>query len=200
MSRPYVSTSSGGKLHLDTIDYLEIKTEDLAHQLALVNRWTGCTKEPYSVAQHSLWVASIVPQEYRLAALLHDASEAYLNDLSRPVKVEIAKTGSGYDDLETRIMLAVGRAYGLEMGTGAAWWKHPAITLADDAIMLAEARDVLLHTPEWATGEIYPKAHRDTIIPTDWKTTKGNFRTALKAAHAEHERWKSGRGFREQTR
>lgn len=198
MSRPYVSTYTGGRLHLDTINHHEITTEVLAHHLALVNRWNGSTKEPYSVAQHSLWVASIVPPDLRLAALLHDASEAYIQDLSRTVKSFIAERGSGYADLEARIMLGVGRAYGLDdpKKPGEAWWLHSTIKRADDAVLLAEARDLLVHTPDWAVERIPSEAMRDTIVPFTWQEAKRNFAQAIKDAFEERQRWLSGAGFR----
>lgn len=70
----------------------DICIEDIAHHLSLVCRYTGACPHHYSVAQHSLEVSKMM--EYRwngnreaaLAGLLHDASEAYLNDIASPVK------------------------------------------------------------------------------------------------------------------
>lgn len=67
----------------------DIRLADIAHHLSNVNRFTGGTPWPYSVAQHSLLVASkiaMVDPLMRLAGLMHDASEAYLNDPASPVK------------------------------------------------------------------------------------------------------------------
>jgi len=67
--------------HPDTIDI-----EDIAHALSNQCRFTGHTREFYSVAQHSIHCSELAPSEFQLEALLHDASEAYLSDLARPVK------------------------------------------------------------------------------------------------------------------
>lgn len=67
----------------------DIAIEDIAHHLAGINRYTGATPIPFNVAQHSVLVAQLLAHEgprLQLAALLHDASEAYLNDIASPVK------------------------------------------------------------------------------------------------------------------
>ncbi|MGN0924702.1 phosphohydrolase [Ectopseudomonas mendocina] len=72
----------------------QIRIDDICHGLAHVCRFNGQTRHHYSVAQHCLIVADIVPQEHKLAGLLHDATEAYLADIARPIKllmIEAAK-------------------------------------------------------------------------------------------------------------
>ena len=67
-----------------TVDMVNIA--DIAHALSQVNRFTGHTMLPYSVAEHSVHVANLLPDEYKLEGLLHDASEAYIADMATPVK------------------------------------------------------------------------------------------------------------------
>lgn len=86
----------------------DICIEDIAHALALQNRWTGHSKVPYSIAAHSLAVAYFVPKELQLAALLHDASEAYLSDIARPIKSLIPKYKKFENLLQTSINLKFG--------------------------------------------------------------------------------------------
>jgi hypothetical protein len=64
----------------------QIRIEDIAHALALTNRFGGHTPVPISVAQHSVFVSTLCSKQESLRGLLHDASEAYLGDVVRPLK------------------------------------------------------------------------------------------------------------------
>jgi 5'-deoxynucleotidase YfbR-like HD superfamily hydrolase len=81
----------------------EIHIEDIAHALALMNRFAGHSKFPYSVAQHSIACSYVVPKEHALGALLHDASEAYICDIPKPAKRFMPE----YVQIEENIMEAV---------------------------------------------------------------------------------------------
>lgn len=63
-----------------------IDIHDIAHALSNLCRYTGHCPELYSVAQHSVYVAANCSEKNRLAGLLHDAGEAYMNDIASPVK------------------------------------------------------------------------------------------------------------------
>jgi len=65
---------------------MEFDIEDIAHALACVNRFAGHAAEPISVAQHSVYVAMLCPEHCRLQGLLHDASEAYIGDVTKWLK------------------------------------------------------------------------------------------------------------------
>src|ERR1044072_5937107 len=82
MSSYKIQTYSG-----QLVDYLDpdpdtIKIEDIAKALSLEVRFHGQCRLHYSVGQHSIMVAGMMPLAYKLEGLLHDAEEAYVKDLS----------------------------------------------------------------------------------------------------------------------
>jgi 5'-deoxynucleotidase YfbR-like HD superfamily hydrolase len=93
---PFITTASGVAFDLLSPTADMVRAEDIAHALARLCRFTGhCLALNYSVAQHSCLVASLVPGPLRLAALLHDAAEAYIGDLSSPLKAALRMLGAG---------------------------------------------------------------------------------------------------------
>jgi 5'-deoxynucleotidase YfbR-like HD superfamily hydrolase len=102
-----IATYSGGRLHpLDPLAE-EISIEDIAHGLANTCRYGGQCRFYYSVGTHSLYVSRELSAEFgvetQLYGLFHDAAEAYVTDVPRPVKGEL----DGYDDIESQLLEAV---------------------------------------------------------------------------------------------
>ena len=114
---------SGRRLDLLDPSPLDIEIEDIAHGLARVARWNGQTigEHAFSVAQHSVVVEEIVAHiqpdiapRWRLAALLHDASEYVIGDMISPFK---AALGVNYKDFEERLENAIHTRFGLPAKT-----------------------------------------------------------------------------------
>jgi uncharacterized protein len=113
----WMITASGKRIDLKLMDPAAIDIQDIAHHLAQINRYAGAAKRPYSVAEHSLLVADILAAEgygnapiLLKAALLHDAHEAYINDLTQPCKQLI---GAPWRDEELRIEGCVRHHFGV---------------------------------------------------------------------------------------
>jgi hypothetical protein len=100
---PHVLTRSGMLVPLNQPTKDHIRLGDIAHALARIPRFNGHTVEPWSVADHSRLVARLLPDDapptLRLAALLHDAHEAYLGDITSPV-AEALRRGADAGPLE----------------------------------------------------------------------------------------------------
>jgi hypothetical protein len=110
--------------------------EDIAHALANSCRFTGHVRRFYSVAQHAVLVSEILPPALRLCGLMHDASEAYLSDISRPVKRQPV-FGEVYKAAEERLMLVIAERFGFE------WPPDELIHWADDVLLRSEQRDLM---------------------------------------------------------
>ena len=110
---------SGRRLDLLDPSPMDIEIEDIAHGLARVARWNGQTlgAHAFSVAQHSVVVEEIcahiqpdLAPRWRLAALLHDASEYVIGDMISPFKTAL---GYDYKLFEERLEIAIHASFGL---------------------------------------------------------------------------------------
>jgi len=105
----------GGKFNIyePTADMIDIR--DIACALSKICRFGGQIKQFYSVAQHSVIVSNLAwyydePKSVRQAALLHDAAEAYLFDVIKPLKQAI---GKAYIGIEEKVERAIIEKFGL---------------------------------------------------------------------------------------
>lgn len=90
-----------------------VRLDDIAAHLSQINRFGGAGKVPYTVLEHSLLVAELVAPPLRRAALLHDATEAYLGDVVAPLKVALP----GYVHLERHFREVISAAFGVAPST-----------------------------------------------------------------------------------
>ncbi|MAC89035.1 HD family hydrolase [Maricaulis sp.] len=110
---------SGRRLDLLDPSPFDVEIEDIAHGLARVARWNGQTSgdHAFSVAEHSVVVLEIldflypgIEDKWRVAALLHDASEYVIGDMISPFK---AALGVNYRAFEDRLEAAIQLRFGL---------------------------------------------------------------------------------------
>lgn len=132
---------------------VDINLFDIAHALSNQCRFAGHVTEFYSVAQHSVLVAGIVPSEHAAWALLHDAAEAYLVDLPRPIK-RYSTIGTEYREVESRLMAAICKRFGLPV-------EEPAeVKAADDIALMTEKRDLMPNCPAKWREDVEPLLER----------------------------------------
>ena len=86
-----------------------IHMEDIAHALSMICRFNGHCREFYSVAEHCVRMSELVAPEFALHALMHDAAEAYVSDVSRPIKPHII----GFQNIEDAIMDTIDARFGI---------------------------------------------------------------------------------------
>ncbi len=94
----------------------DVDVRDIARGIALINRFIGHGLYPVSVAAHSLALARVVPEEYQERALFHDATEAYMVDLPRPLKERVGLF-EGYSEVEDRLFTVICEAFKLPFRT-----------------------------------------------------------------------------------
>jgi hypothetical protein len=120
-----------------------IHPEVLAHSLANLCRWTGHPKRFFSVAQHCIIVSKIVPPEFAMQGLLHDASEAFIGDINRPLKLVFEHFAPGVlHDIEENIHKAIAKRF------GSGFPHDPSIKVADNISLATERRDLLADSDE----------------------------------------------------
>lgn len=139
-SPAWIETFAGKRFHLLDPQPDEIDILDIAHALSNQCRYTGHTRRFYSVAEHSFHVSLLCPNT-RLAGLLHDASEAYLSDISRPLKL-FTSVGEPYKEIESRIMEAIAAKFGFLFPF------EKEVKIADE-IMLWTEKEQLMGNMSW---------------------------------------------------
>lgn len=115
-----------------TLDMINI--EDIAHALSNQCRFAGHLQTFYSVAQHSEICSHVVDREHALAALLHDASEAYLLDMPKPIKNRLKE----YIVLENNLMRLISEKFGFQYPL------HPEVKKVDEIILHREWEVLML--------------------------------------------------------
>lgn len=126
----------------------DIKIEDIAHSLSLMTRANGHFKHFYSVAQHAINCCKEAKsrgysERVQLGCLLHDASESYISDLTRPVKGQL----TAYFAIEEKLQKMIYEKYGLG---DLAEEELQQIKEVDDALLYFEF-DVLMGIPVFDT-------------------------------------------------
>lgn len=126
----YIETVSGKRFYFLDPKPDMIDIEDIAHALSMNCRYTGHCSKFYSVAEHSVLVSHLLKGTgMELAGLLHDASEAYIADIAKPVKMHLPD----YDQMEDKVLAAIFNKYGLE------YPMHPAVKHCDTVMLSTEA-------------------------------------------------------------
>lgn len=183
----WIETISGKRFDLLNPQPEQVDMADVAYALARIVRFTGHTNTGsssgcgYSVAEHALHVCWVVEREHPDDAVLcalalhHDAAEAYVGDVSAPMKAamrEIDYVHHAFDFIEQRVQACILRAIGLPEPTAE---QHAVVKHADLLALAAERAVFLPHTGQagdWACLEGIPVDERlcQQMRSAKWRT------------------------------
>ena len=129
----WMQTYSGGRFYPADPRVEDINPLDIAHALSMLCRYGGHISRFMSVAEHCVLMSEAVAPENALAALLHDAAEAYLVDVPRPLKNILPD----YRATEAKVEAVIAERFGLALPFSS------EVKEADNRILLTE-RDALM--------------------------------------------------------
>jgi len=129
-----IRTFTGQYVNVFEPDPETICIEDIAHALSHQCRFGGHLPQFYTVAQHSIFCADLAEDDHKLAALMHDASEAYLLDVPRPVKLKLCN----YKEIEDKLMTVIAAKYGFDFPF------DPNIKVVDEQMLRTEWYTLML--------------------------------------------------------
>lgn len=162
---PEILTISGRYFNFETPLRSEFDINDIAHALSHICRFNGHSISHYSVAQHSVLCSYEVPEEYALDALLHDAAEAFVGDITRPLKEML---GATFYLAESKVQSAITAMFGARLAM------PKCVKDADLVLLRTEERDVMPpHDPWPFPDHIQPLKKR--IKPWSAKNAKTIF-------------------------
>jgi len=169
----WIQTYTGRKFYpLDP--YTEdVCLEDIAHSLAHQCRYTGHCNYFYSVAQHSVLVAQTIEKwgydkKTALCGLMHDASEAYIVDVPRPIKPFL----TNYIQLEEKTMNVIKLRFDLPMKF------DECVKRADSTLLNTERRDLMNDPQDWTFSGV--GLLDNTIMSWSANESKASFLTWFK--------------------
>jgi 5'-deoxynucleotidase YfbR-like HD superfamily hydrolase len=114
----------------------DIHIEDIAHALSMNCRFNGHCKRFYSVAEHSVLVSLYADNP--VEGLLHDAAEAYLSDIARPIKQHLPK----FQKIENNLLKIIYKRYNIV--------SNPQTKEIDNRILLDEKQQLMNNEPaDW---------------------------------------------------
>lgn len=152
---PFIQTHNGVHFHLRDPREADVRLDDIAWALSSLNRYTGHADPRYNVAEHSVHVMRYLawmgwPAHVQAGGLMHDAAEAYVGDVAKPLKVLLEPA---YSQIEHRIAAVIENRFGLRLRAD----ERAAIKHAD-LVMLATELPVLVnfHDANGGVGEGLP--------------------------------------------
>ena len=140
---PTISTFSRGYFNFADPDSTPVTVYDIARGLSHLCRFAGQCPRFYSVAEHSIHVSKLVPQHLAWDALFHDCAEAFLGDVTSPLKNLLPD----YQAIEARVEASLARQFGFQTPMS------PEVKDADRRMLALEKVKVACNNDPWAYTE-----------------------------------------------
>jgi hypothetical protein len=181
MNRAQAIMRSGARLDASAPQIERLKIGDISEGLAKINRWTGSTVAPYSVAQHSLLVAEDMYREdgaqAALYGLLHDAHEALIGDITVTTEQALDLILPGAAGAIATLKDGIDRMIHLRLDLD---WPMPApirngFAISHARVAASEARDLLIGCDDLCTGETLKRK----IVPLGWTRADADWQAML---------------------
>lgn len=165
-----LQTYSGHIIDLNDLNVWDINLFDIAHALAMQCRFNGHCARFYSVAEHCVLVSKLVSPEYALSGLLHDAAEAYICDVPRPIKPFL----QNYKEIENTVQSEICKSFHIPFPIPDEVMKMDLALLGDEYDKLMKKNNEMVwYLPEPRTGtkiKCYnPKKAKKLFMKTYYK-------------------------------
>ena len=141
----WMQTYSGGRFYPLDPQPGEIDRGDIAHALSLLCRYGGHVDRFYSVAEHCVLMSQFVEPEHALATLLHDATEAFVVDVPRPLKRVLRDYGA----IEAAVWNAICQKFRIAADL------PESVKDADNRILLTERTALMPRAERWSQDDEY---------------------------------------------
>jgi hypothetical protein len=162
----WLQTASGGRVSVLNPLQKEINIQDIAGSLAKQCRFNGHCQEFYSVAEHCVRGVKLIQQiwgsdslDLQKAFLLHDASEAYIGDMIKPVKV----MDPVFNAIEAKFEKVIQSRFNLNPNL------YIQVKLVDQMMLVWEKRDLLPNSEDWPNLPSIEGYDLEKLIPFEWK-------------------------------
>ena len=143
ISGPTIMLRSGNYFDLQDPSASRFDVTDIAHALSNICRFTGHTRQFYSVAEHSVLCSYLVPHEDRMIALMHDAAEAFIGDVSSPLKKLLPDYNAIARGVEEHVFSTLGLPYPFP----------PSVKKADRIMLRLEQSYLMRNEDRWEGTE-----------------------------------------------
>lgn len=149
VSNATIQTFTGVMFNVNNPDPEDIIVKDISHALSMLCRYGGHSHHFYSVAEHSVLMSRNFEEQGQpdlaRAALMHDATEAYMGDVVRPIKLQLPL----YQEIENGLQRTIFARFGLPLDM-------PLEVKEADLRICNDERAVLMYEREWSIDHLAP--------------------------------------------